>query len=278
MDTKPFDTKRISDNIIIKKAGNKAYNVFMDTEGDIEVVFVSCLHVGAAEHDRELFIKYRDWVLEKPNRYVITLGDLGDYSLPTHISQTMWKQDTLPEKQIYDIVELFKPIKDRILAMYDGNHENRIWKKTSLNPGRIIAQMLDAPWMGYGGYLTVMLGLHSYRFFLIHGERGGQPEYGLRVAIERGWGAAADITVMGHLHCFAYKDFYRNELHASGTYEMVRKTGVRTASFQRDPDYAFKKMYEPSICGASIIKLYKNQKHWDVDNSGELKFGREENS
>jgi predicted phosphodiesterase len=238
---------------------------------EIEIMALCCLHVGAHDHDRDLFLKYRDWLLESPDRYIMSIGDLGDYSIPTHMPYTMWKQDQSPNEQIKEIIDLLDPVKDRIIGLVDGNHELRIWKKTSLNPNEWIGDKLDAPYMGIDAYIILEVNGIEYKTFWIHGERAGLPETVLRYAFYSGRASDTDFFVVGHSHTFAMREF--NRIKFDGFDKITeRVTGVRTASFLTDADYSRRKLYDLSHKGSSIISVSSRSKRWSVDNSGEYKF------
>ncbi|MFQ5531025.1 MAG: hypothetical protein ACE5ES_00250 [Candidatus Nanoarchaeia archaeon] len=202
----------------------------------------------------------------------MSIGDLGDYSIPTHMPYTMWEQSSSPAEQIDEIISLLKPVQDKIIGLVDGNHELRIWKKTSLNPTKIIANELGVPNMGINAYINLHINdeLH-YDTFWIHGSRGGLPETALRYAFYSGRASDTDFFVMGHSHFFATREFTRY-VFRYGKQVLKRTTGVRTASYLIDPPYAKSKMYDLCYKGSSIIKVGSKNKTWSVDNSGEFKF------
>jgi len=80
-------------------------------------------------------IKYAvDYVASAPRRYFIHLGDWIEaimtddkrYNAPPDGSKE--KEQSVPIKQAKDAVELFKPIKKRIIAGLIGNHERKLSK------------------------------------------------------------------------------------------------------------------------------------------------------
>ena len=78
---------------------------------------------------------------QDPNGYVILNGDLINNAIKTSVSDT-YMETMSPEKQIDTLVELFTPIKDRILSIVTSNHEERTWRLVGLDPTRNFAYKL----------------------------------------------------------------------------------------------------------------------------------------
>jgi hypothetical protein len=75
-------------------------------------------------------------------------GDLIENS-NKHSVGAGWVEQVLgPQAQINQIVELLTPIADKCLGLINGNHEDRAYRDTGINPTEIIANMLGVPAAG----------------------------------------------------------------------------------------------------------------------------------
>lgn len=106
--------------------------IVRDLPKSFEIIAGSCTHIGSimCHYDG---IKYAvDYVASEPRRYFIHLGDWIEaimtddkrYNAPPDGSKE--KEQSVPMKQAKDAVELFKPIKKRIIAGLIGNHERKL--------------------------------------------------------------------------------------------------------------------------------------------------------
>ena len=238
---------------------------------NIELITFGCVHLGALETDLELLQIYVDYIKAKPNRYMISIGDLIENAIPIHIPEAMWEQYLTPRQQVDEIVKILLPIKDRILGLIRGNHEKRTAKRSTFDPTEIIADKLGVPYMGWAAYIFLVVNGIEYKTFFTHGMKGGLPETALRAAFYGGRVTDTDFFAFAHKHSFAMREFTKKVL-VNGTSFIERTTGIRTASFIRDPEYAAEKLYDMQYLGASIITIGSNFKHWVADNSGEFKF------
>ncbi len=119
------------------------------------------------------------------------------------------KQDNIVESQRRFIVELFTPIKDRILLLCTGNHEESIRLHHSDNLTRNLCSDLGVPYGGYHCYLHLEFN-HSHTrmpfiFHVWHGAGTAQSEGARVLRLMRLVNDIADARcyLMGHLHGLA---------------------------------------------------------------------------
>lgn len=91
------------------------------------------VHVGSEQFNEKAIKKKIQIIRDDPYGVVSVCGDLGDYGLKNSVSN-VYKQTLTPAQQQEYIYELFEPIKDKIVSLVPGNHENRITKETSICP------------------------------------------------------------------------------------------------------------------------------------------------
>ena len=110
---------------------------------DFVLLLIGDLHIGNNAVDIELLNRYIKYVIDHPEVYVSLGGDQIEAIVPTDkrfdldcVDGTYNKADVQAKK----VVELFEPIKDRVLWILDGNHEDKI--KNTLNVSAYIADKL----------------------------------------------------------------------------------------------------------------------------------------
>lgn len=180
----------------------------------IEIVAIGDVHSGDDWCDEQAVKDVINYVLAKPYRYVILNGDLINNAIKTAISDVYGSND--PEMEIRHVSRLFMPIKDRILAMGSGNHEERTLKLTGIDPSRYIATRLgiEDKYASNSFLLFLSVGRsHTdrpsrkprqqvYIIFVQHGYGGGKKSGGKLNNLNASDGivANADLYVMGHTH------------------------------------------------------------------------------
>lgn len=181
----------------------------------IEIVPIGDAHSGDEWCDEQLLKDIIKYVLEKPYRFVILNGDLINNAIKTSVSDNYGTND--PEYEIGHIARLFMPIKDRILAMGSGNHEERTLKLTGIDPSRYIAVRLgiEERYASNSFLLFVSVGRsqthrpsHSsprkqvYKIFVQHGYGGGKKNGSKLNNLNSSDSivADADLYIMGHTH------------------------------------------------------------------------------
>lgn len=107
--------------------------VKLQTEGNIIKIFpLSDLHIGSAECDIKLIKETIEFIKNTKDCYVILLGDILDTALKNSKTDIYSETLSLADSQKL-AVELLTPIKDKIIAMTPGNHENRVWKEVGID-------------------------------------------------------------------------------------------------------------------------------------------------
>ena len=96
----------------------------------VEIYPVHDLHYGSEQFDLHRWNLLHDMLMEKPNRYVVWVGDLLEFSIPFNKHSDVLTQQYTPHEQKMYISALFKEMGDRTLAILDGNHEQRSFKST----------------------------------------------------------------------------------------------------------------------------------------------------
>lgn len=100
----------------------------------VEIYPIHDLHFGNECFDKKKLNNLIELIKAEPNRYVIWVGDLMENAIPNSKSDPLTQTHTPQEQKEY-ITELFRDLKDRTIAVLDGNHElNRSTRKAGLYP------------------------------------------------------------------------------------------------------------------------------------------------
>ena len=188
------------------------------------------LHLDDKYFNKKVGYQWRDEILSSPNNYVIVPGDIIDFA--TKISVTDSYGHTTPDQALDMAVEFLMPLKDRILIITPGNHENRSKKGDGLRPAKIIAQRIfgetEYPkhYADHTALLFISFGQSQgrksrkmiYSMYLKHGNGGGGTVGGkLSKLAKMEETIDADVFVSGHTHVEAafkldrFRTDYRNK-------------------------------------------------------------------
>jgi predicted MPP superfamily phosphohydrolase len=181
---------------------------------EMEIVPIADVHIGDAHSDEKMFKNVVQYILEKPNRYVVLNGDLMDMALTMSVSDSYGAKYP-PSQQIKRVADILRPIKERILAMGSGNHEFRTYKFTGIDTSRYLALELgiEDRYSENSFVLFLKVGESDntrlskvkqqvYSIFVQHGAGGGRKIGGKanRLNDSDQIIADADLYIMGHVH------------------------------------------------------------------------------
>ena len=175
---------------------------------EIKLLCLSDFHIGDKLCNLKLIKQVLGEIKESPNTFVILNGDLVNNATKTSVSD-IYSEQLSPMEQITKLCELLYEIKDRILVIHPGNHENRTYKNDGIDIIRLVARQLgiedrfsDGWW-----YLYLTLGMGSkgrpimYTLTGIHGYGGGRKNGGkINNLVEMSDKVIADVYIMGHTH------------------------------------------------------------------------------
>lgn len=100
------------------------------------------LHIGSKHFKRKRLEQDLATILNDPNGYIILNGDLVNNTVKQSVGD-IYEETLNPEAQIDLLVELFTPLKDRIISVNAGNHEARTYKQTGISILKNFCYRLD---------------------------------------------------------------------------------------------------------------------------------------
>lgn len=188
----------------------------VDLSKDLETLE---LHTFADEHIGDMHcdiprlkdrIKY---VSEKENAYCLLNGDILDFASRTSIGDIETREFNIMEQLAY-AVELFGPIKDKILCVTNGNHEARGYRKEGLDISKMIAVQLGIEkfYTMSSAFIFLRFGrptrnhgvrdaMQLYTIYVNHGSGGGRKEGAKAIRLaDMASICDADIYIHSHTH------------------------------------------------------------------------------
>lgn len=188
----------------------KPIKINLEEDNNIQIYVLSDMHIGDANADLPTLKKIVEHVRNTPNMYVILLGDILNTALKTSKSDIYSETLNVMEAQKLAL-ELLLPIKDKILAMTPGNHENRVWKEVGVDLSLWLAEKLSVQdrYRNNNIALTIQFGSdvngNPFRLNIFgqHGAYGGGRRLGAAMnALEDldGIVGNADIYIRAHTH------------------------------------------------------------------------------
>lgn len=109
---------------------NKKYPSEMTT---LHVYAIGDVHVGSEQFDERAIRKKIKIIEEDPLGVVSICGDLADYGLKNSKTNCYRQKIPVAEQKDY-VLELFRPIVDKMIAVVPGNHEERITREVGTCP------------------------------------------------------------------------------------------------------------------------------------------------
>lgn len=254
------------------------YKINAPSRADIvNLVWMGDSHIGHRNSDRKLFEKQIQWVKDNPNAHLVVNGDIFDLVLgrdkrvdPDQVDPYFIDDGAdIPDAQLEYATETLLPVKDRIVGIHTGNHEET-WKVIHYNNViRKLCKNLSVPYLSYTAFI---------RF---HFDRGGNDRKVLICRSSHGTGAArtkgailnqlhnlqksfiADIYAQGHAHrrVLDVATILSIPEKQIRRIDQVNRAFVATGSFFQtyklggESSYGEKKDYPPGDLGGAYVKI-----------------------
>jgi predicted phosphodiesterase len=238
-------------------------------------------HVGDEHCDIKRLMERIEYVKNTPNAYCILNGDLVDNATKTSIGDT-YTQVFSPMEQLEKAVELFAPIKDKILCITHGNHEHRTYKKEGINLSRLIADQLGLGdrYTPTSAVLFIRLGELTlkesrgsgnyrqvcYTLYVLHGSGGGRKEGAKAIRLaDMASIVDTDIYIHSHTHLpMTMKQAYHRIDPRNSTVALVTKLFVNTAANLNYGGYGEAQEFKPSSKDTPVIYLNGKTKSFEA--------------
>lgn len=170
--------------------------------GNIEVHLFSDWHLGDALSNLELIKQRIEYVRVRNNARVVCLGDLIDCAIVGSKGDTYGAVST-PGEAINILSDLLWPVRNKIIAWVEGNHEDRVYRTTGISINSIVSDRIES--LDVYDPLSVQLELvgsgASYTGYLTHSSGGGGT-VGAKANSSQRLSAVVqcDLYLSGHTH------------------------------------------------------------------------------
>lgn len=154
----------------------RAISCDLSSELDVlEIHTFADLHIGDPNADIKDVKERLNQVKETPNAYIILNGDIINNATKTSVSDC-YAEKIPPMEQIQMCLDLFEPVKDKILAVTSGNHENRTYIKEGIDIMGIVTEQMGIgdKYSKEGAFIFVKFGEPRCKNFSSNHVRGGQ--------------------------------------------------------------------------------------------------------
>lgn len=229
-------------------------------------------HIGDAQCDMERLKERIKYVAETPNAYCVLNGDILDNASRSSIGDVETREFNIME-QIQQGVELFTPIKDKILCISNGNHENRAFRKEGIDISKLIAMQLGLSdvYTPTSALIFLRFGKLSshesyrkalYTLYCNHGSGGGRKEGAKAIRLaDMSSIVDADVYIHSHTHLpmIMKQGFFRTDLKSS-TVQNVTKLYVNTSSNLNYGGYGEAQEFKPNSKDTPVIYLNGTKK------------------
>lgn len=233
---------------------------------------IADVHLGAKECMLEEFTKYINQINDDDRAIVILAGDLINNGIKSS-KTNVYDEVMPPDEQKYKMVELLRPIKDKIICMVGGNHERRTDKDTNIDITKDIAILLDIEdtYSKDMGFIKIRLGNDShnkviaYMLCVAHGAGGGSfIGSGLnKIESYQYTIDGVDIIITGHTHKPIKAPAARLIFDPRNNNIIETKTLMFVCtSWLRYGGYALEKLLKPVAFAPDTIRLDGTIKKW----------------
>ena len=241
----------------------------------VELLPLADIHLGDQHCDMELLKEHIEYVKEHENCFVLLNGDLINNSTKTSIGD-VYGEAMKPMEQLKMAIKLFEPIKKKIVAITNGNHEARTYRNDGIDLMEIFARELDLEnkYANESALIFLQFGTntgraknergHKFQFtiYMTHGSGGGRKEGAKAIRLaDMSAIVDADIYIHSHTHLpMVLKEaYYRTDFTKKKAFK-VDKLFVNTSSLLNYGGYGEMYEFKPSSKDTPKITLSGNTK------------------
>jgi len=205
---------QLNGEVFMVKDGKQKLHTRKFLEDKIIVAPMGDVHWGSNQCDKELFQEHIQWAIDKPNVYVLFMGDQLECATRDSVGAGIYEQDEIIDKQMESFMDVVKPLAEteRVLGMHSGNHEERVWKSSGVDLTKMMCRSLGIKYFGYSVHHLLRVGNQSYTMFSTHGNGGSRlPHTKIKAIIDRANTTDVEVYLMGHLHALSHhtRTFYQ---------------------------------------------------------------------
>jgi len=238
------------------------------------------IHIGAAGVNKTYLKNTIDWIENKENCYAIGMGDYCDcidikdkrFDIKAIDRQFVKDLDNIAMSQMDYMVDLLEPIKDKILVMIPGNHEDKLRTRYSVSVMKYLEESLDVHIGDYMTYFRLKFDRKQFHatpvtFWLHHGWFAGRKMGGKINQLHDVAGSyEADVIIAGHSHDLSATTSERLSLPLGAMKPVkTKKIFINSGTFMETvsmggTSYSEQKAYSVSKIGTARLDIYPNHR------------------
>ena len=233
---------------------------------EVNVYPIADVHIGSSHSEMKKFKAYIKEIEEDDKGVVFLNGDLINNAIRISVSD-IYEERFMPEQAIDIVVNMLTPIKDKIVSIVSGNHEDRTYKQTGLSPTKNIAHRLGCIDKHHevGNLVFITFGTarnrddyrNTFSIYATHGSGGGAKVGSKANQVQQlSQVVIADVYIHSHTHTpLTFKeDFY---LATHNTKGVQKRTSlfVNTNAFEGYGGYSQSKKMRPSTIEPVRVRL-----------------------
>lgn len=243
------------------------FDIKLDSpKNTFQLMVLGDMHIGDELCDLDLIKETINYVKKTKDCYVILNGDLINNALKTSKSDSYLETMTIEEEQDL-LIELLTPIKDKILVMASGNHENRTSVIAGINPLKAVAYALGIKdkLVEHSYLLNIEFGTaygvkdqkNKYIVYGIHGGSGGGRRAGATANALQDMALVRpdmDLYIHSHTHTtINYNDMVFLYDRKNKKTREHQRTYYNANAFLKYGGYAEQKGYKPADRQPSVL-------------------------
>ena len=241
---------------------------------ELQIIPLADMHIGDSCCNFNGIQEQLERIRTTDNVYCILNGDLMDTAIASSIGDT-YGANLQPMEQLKACVELFGPIKDKILCITPGNHEGRIYRSDGIDMTALMAAQLGIPdaYTPTTALMFIRFGhdvKHNrkmcYTAYVTHGAGGGRKEGGkINRLADLASIVDADIYIHSHTHLpAAFKTAYYRVNTENSCVIKVDKLFVNTSAHLDYGGYGDRAGYKPNSTDTPTIYLDGHKKRMNA--------------
>ena len=227
-----------------------------------KIWLMSDIHLGCQNWAKESFNRDIEEIKKDPHARVVINGDTMQKDLRTSVGD-VYGQSIRPGRQKYVAEELLAPIKDKLIGISGGNHDEGSRIKEDSTDVEDLCKFLGVHYFRDEISFRVSVGMDRYgnplvkSFYGIHGVSNGQTPGAIMNALFRlSYVVDADVYFMGHTHLTAQYPlgFFRRDIIHGKMVPVVRHF-ISSASYQGREKFPVINAMTPKTIGTPIVSI-----------------------
>ena len=107
----------------------------------LTIIPISDVHIGDKSANLKAFKEVLERIKNEPNTYTIINGDFCNFALKNSKSD-VYSDELSPMQQLLQVINYLEQIKEKVLVLSNGNHEDRITRDTNIDVLYLAAKQL----------------------------------------------------------------------------------------------------------------------------------------